>query len=113
SCLILVICSWSWLNTSDQPGHLGQLQCGGSSTFRIKSAAILTPTLKKGQSLFSTHCQSCHEMTTTKRIGPGLLGVTVRAPDSAWLVRWIKNPSEVLQSGDIYANRLAEDYAPV
>ncbi|NEU70234.1 cytochrome c [Spirosoma agri] len=111
--LILLVGSWAWLDGVEPPSHAVQSQCGDQPTFRIKSAPISTPTLKRGQSLFINHCQSCHEMTSTKRIGPGLLGVTVRAPSPAWLMRWIQNPSEVLQSGDAYANQLVKDYAPV
>ena len=111
--LTIVVGSWAWLDRLEPPGHAVQSQCGGQPTFRIKSTPISTPILKRGQSLFMSHCQSCHEMTSTKRIGPGLLGITVRAPDSAWLMRWIKNPSGVLQSGDAYANQLVKAYAPV
>jgi mono/diheme cytochrome c family protein len=79
----------------------------------VKSVVILTPDLEKGKLLFATHCQQCHELSDSKLVGPGLLGVSGRVPDQAWLLKWIKRPSALLNSGDVYANQLVKVFAPV
>nr|WP_310587580.1 c-type cytochrome [Larkinella knui] len=66
----------------------------------------------KGKELFSTLCQQCHAVTDEKVIGPGLKGVTKRR-DTAWLIKWVKNPQAVISSGDPYATALYAKFQPV
>jgi mono/diheme cytochrome c family protein len=63
-----------------------------------------------GQKLFKQNCASCHSITQTKLVGPGLQGVTDRWPDRDKLRAWIRNAPEFLKTGDAYANRLFEEY---
>jgi mono/diheme cytochrome c family protein len=58
--------------------------------------------------LFQT-CSACHSIGKGKLIGPDLYGVTERR-DREWLVRFIRNSQEVIQSGDEYAVKLFEEY---
>lgn len=66
----------------------------------------------KGKELFSTLCQQCHAVTDEKVIGPGLKGITKRR-DTAWLVKWVKNPQAVISSGDAYATALYAKFQPL
>lgn len=54
-------------------------------------------------------CAACHTIGKGKLIGPDLVGVTERL-DRAWLIRFIRNSQEVIQSGDPYAVKLFEEY---
>ena len=52
-----------------------------------------------GESLFNNNCKACHSPKDEVVVGPGLKGIQQRR-DLAWLVKWIKNPNGVIQSGD-------------
>ena len=111
--VVLLASSWAGLDSWQQPANPVQSQCGIAANPKVKSVAILTPTLRSGQALFTKNCQLCHELTTAKLVGPGLLGVSGRVPDSTWLMSWIKNPAGMLESGDVYATQLVKAYTPV
>ena len=55
-----------------------------------------------GETLFNNNCKACHSPKDEVVVGPGLKGIQQRR-DLAWLVKWIKNPNGVIQSGDEYA----------
>lgn len=55
-----------------------------------------------GESLFNNNCKACHSPKDEQVVGPGLKGIQQRR-DLAWLVKWVKNPNGVIQSGDEYA----------
>ncbi len=55
-----------------------------------------------GETLFNNNCKACHSPKDEVVVGPGLKGVQQRR-DIAWLVKWVKNPNGVIQSGDEYA----------
>jgi hypothetical protein len=61
-----------------------------------------------GAQLFQI-CGACHTIGKGKLIGPDLYNVTQRK-DREWLLRFIKNSTEVIQSGDEYAVKLFEEY---
>lgn len=54
-------------------------------------------------------CAACHSLGTNRLIGPGLEGVTERL-EQDWLIRFIRNSQEVIESGDEYAVQLFEEY---
>jgi mono/diheme cytochrome c family protein len=89
-----------------------------SITIRVLTAFVLLvsflPTYAadavKGQKLFKGNCTSCHSIGANKVVGPGLKGVEDRWKDKALLHKWIKNNTEVLKSGDAYANALFAEY---
>lgn len=55
-----------------------------------------------GETLFNNNCKACHSPKDEVVVGPGLKGIQQRR-DLAWLVKWVKNPNGVIQSGDEYA----------
>jgi mono/diheme cytochrome c family protein len=57
-------------------------------------------------------CAACHTIGKGKLIGPDLYNVTQRH-DREWLLRFIKNSTAVIQSGDPYAVKLFEEYNKV
>lgn len=67
-----------------------------------------TQTLAKGKDLFEKYCRSCHGLTEDG-IGPRLGGVTfTRSRES--LVKFISNPSQLVDAGDKRANGLFKLY---
>lgn len=62
-----------------------------------------------GETLFNNNCKACHSPKDERVVGPGLKGIQQRR-DLAWLVKWVKNPNGVIQSGDEYAVKLYNDY---
>ena len=65
--------------------------------------------IAKGKELFSGNCASCHGVGDKAVVGPGLKGVHERR-NEAWLLKWIKNSSAVIASGDAYAVALYNQY---
>ena len=63
-----------------------------------------------GQKLFKSNCATCHTITDSKLVGPGLKGVQDRWADKDNLFAWIKNAPEYLKTGDPYAVALFEEY---
>jgi len=55
-----------------------------------------------GETLFNNNCKACHSPKDEVVVGPGLKGIQERR-DLAWLVKWVKNPNGLIQSGDEYA----------
>jgi mono/diheme cytochrome c family protein len=64
--------------------------------------------LQHGMQLFNQHCASCHNFSENG-IGPNLAGVTTRV-NKEWLISFIHNPSELIESGDARAVALFEKY---
>lgn len=54
-------------------------------------------------------CAACHSIGKGKLIGPDLKDVTQRH-EREWLVRFIRNSQEVIESGDPYAVKLFEEF---
>jgi len=61
-----------------------------------------------GAQLFKA-CAVCHQLGKGRLVGPDLYQVTQRR-DREWLIKFIRNSQEVVQSGDEYAVKLFEEY---
>ncbi len=64
--------------------------------------------LETGESLFKGNCTQCHAIHN-RVIGPALVNVGQRL-EKEYLIRWIRNSQQVIQSGDDYAVSLYEEY---
>ena len=53
----------------------------------------------QGKLLFESKCVACHSIGQGVKIGPDILGVTMRRSD-AWLARWLESPEAMLASDD-------------
>mgnify|MGYP000002871875 FL=1 len=73
----------------------------GSSNAYAQDAA-------KGESLFKSNCASCHALNK-KLVGPALSGVTEKREEE-WLLKWVKNSSALIKSGDPDAIAIFEEY---
>jgi mono/diheme cytochrome c family protein len=65
--------------------------------------------IEAGQTLFKNNCTMCHAVTADVVVGPGLQNVHQRRP-LPWLIRFIRNSQQVIQSGDAYAVELYNKY---
>lgn len=59
----------------------------------------------EGKKIFDARCTSCHAVDK-KVIGPALAGMSSRTPGEAWIIKWVKNSSKLIASGDAYANKV-------
>ncbi|MBC7451084.1 MAG: cytochrome c [Cytophagales bacterium] len=60
------------------------------------------PTVMQGKDLFQKHCAYCHVIDKETDYAPALGSVMKRHPRN-WLIPFIKNSTNVIQSGDPYA----------
>ncbi|MEX0967980.1 MAG: cytochrome c oxidase subunit II transmembrane domain-containing protein [Bacteroidia bacterium] len=74
----------------------------------VLSQTTLAQDVAAGEKLFQQNCTQCHKLGS-KLIGPDLLGVNDRLEEE-WLIRFIHNSQEVINSGDEYAQNLFEQY---
>lgn len=61
-----------------------------------------------GQKIFKANCAPCHRIHQ-KLIGPALAGVLERR-DSLWVIKMIRNSSQLIASGDPTAAELFREY---
>lgn len=73
------------------------------------SADDLGGDVENGKALFNANCASCHQVYK-RSTGPALHGSLERAPSRQWLYDWIHNSTELIKSGDSYANEIYEEY---
>lgn len=72
------------------------------------SLDITAQSIENGEVLFNTNCKACHTVGDGKRVGPDLANVTDRR-DKEWVFKFIKNSSELIQSGDEEAVAIFEE----
>jgi nitrite reductase (NO-forming) len=66
------------------------------------------PVAVRGKLAFETKCLACHTIGGGDKLGPDVYQVTKRR-DDAWLMRWMRNPEQMLQS-DATAKAMLEKY---
>jgi mono/diheme cytochrome c family protein len=67
-----------------------------------------TQILQHGEQLFRRHCSACHSVHR-EVVGPMLASVTKKR-SQAWLLRFIRNSEEVINSGDPYARHMMDAF---
>jgi cbb3-type cytochrome oxidase cytochrome c subunit len=76
-----------------------------------EAAAGLTPDpalAQKGKGLWNSRgCTGCHSIGGGKRSGPDLAGVLERR-ELGWLRRWLKNPTQMLETDSLAQAMLAQ-----
>lgn len=97
------------------PLAAGLLVLGAWPGALVGQAAPATPCLvpdsalaKRGESVFTMKgCNACHTIGGGKRAGPDLAGVTHQR-ELGWLRRWLKNPTDMLDTDSTAKALLAE-----
>ncbi|PCJ26827.1 MAG: cytochrome C [Flavobacteriales bacterium] len=52
-----------------------------------------------GKKIFKANCAACHSVGSNKVVGPGLEGISEKYSEE-WLLKWTKNSTELIASGD-------------
>jgi nitrite reductase (NO-forming) len=98
-------------------GAIGLIAAGGAPEGGAADAehhnipATAAPTdavAVRGKLSFESKCLACHSIGGGDKLGPDLYQVTGRR-DRAWLVRWLKNPDDLLKS-DPVAKQMLDKY---
>lgn len=61
--------------------------------------------ISAGKALYENNCTQCHAISDEVVVGPGLKGVHSRRP-LPWLIKWVRNSTLLINSGDAYANEI-------
>src|ERR1043166_853721 len=77
------------------------------SGFFLLFLFIRSANAQDGEAIFKANCTSCHDVLE-KRIGPALKGVSNRHKED-WLLKWVKNSTAVIKSGDADSVKLFND----
>lgn len=85
----LLVCLWSFLS-----------RAGDSD---------LTAAESQGGKIFTQNCSACHNIEGKTLVGPALKGVSQRR-SMDWIFKFVKNPTEVVRSGDKTANELLKQH---
>jgi mono/diheme cytochrome c family protein len=83
---------------------------GGAAVAQAAESAPATP--DPGAILFAERCAACHNLGGGPKVGPDLLGV-VKRRDRAWVARFVRGPSRMIDSGDPVAAELFRTFTPV
>ncbi len=81
-------------------------------SFLVYSIAINVPKVygeNKGETLFKQICTACHTIGGGKLVGPDLKDIHQKRSED-WLVPWIRNSQEMVESGDADAIQIFEEY---
>lgn len=62
-----------------------------------------------GEALFKGNCASCHKPDKAFT-GPALKGWKDRVPPGEWIYKWIANSTDMVQSGDPYAQKIFAEH---
>jgi len=82
--------------------------CKSGTTSDYSSIANDPATLATGKTAFSNYCSGCHGIKRDG-IGPKLAGITTLVPED-WLRQFIKNPQQLISSGDKHAQEVYAQY---
>lgn len=90
-----------------------QANVAGLALSMVLGLLIVNPPAARGQqeaeTFFKQNCAACHTIGGGKLLGPDLKGVT-QARDHEWLEKWLQNPQAMIDSGDVVAVKLKEEY---
>ncbi len=64
---------------------------------------------ESGKEIFQQQCAACHSIGEGHLVGPDLAGVNDKRPED-WLLKYIKSPQTLVNSGDKTAMALFEEY---
>src|SRR5215510_10431162 len=108
-----------WMRNSsvDNPGFLattinGFMGWRDQQPARSYTEVAGLPTPDAGALFFQSRCAACHTIGKGDSVGPDLEGVTTRR-ERAWLVRYLREPDQVLAEHDPIATALLARYRDV
>src|SRR5262245_23827022 len=85
--------------------------CKSGTTTEYSSLPNDPAALAEGKSAFSKYCSGCHGVKRDG-IGPKLAGITAQVHEE-WLRQFIKDPQQLISTGDKHAQELYAQYKVV
>jgi mono/diheme cytochrome c family protein len=73
-----------------------------------RQLAVRMEGVTAGDALFKGNCAQCHAVNDVV-VGPALAGIDKRRP-LPWIIKWVKNSSRVIASGDAYGVKIFNEY---
>ena len=104
SWIVLIISAIQYIQSNSKNDTENKFYCGNVDTNQVTSDIAI-----QGQALFSENCAQCHSFNSETIVGPGLMAIEKRK-SIKWIRKWIKNPQQVIESGDKYAIKLYEKF---
>jgi cytochrome c2 len=105
--IILIGCFWVENDRISAISQVSNFSCGVVSNSNINHSN--DSTFLAGEAIFKSNCTPCHAVTDEIVVGPGLKGIEERR-SKKWIIKWIQNPSKVLDKKDKYALALYEKF---
>ena len=101
------------MKISEAPSKSGH-RCTVAVPFSLTVAALLIlghgdAPAQDGEALFKQNCTACHTIGGGKLVGPDLQGVTLKRKEG-WLLQFVKNSQEFINSGDSEAKALFAEF---
>ena len=87
---------------------LSFIACNPGTTSDNKPISQDSATIAKGEVSFNQNCSGCHNFRQDG-IGPQLSGLSAKV-SADWIQHFIKNPKDVINSGDERARQLYKKY---
>lgn len=72
--------------------------------------SYVTDITSVGAKVFNRNCAVCHSLGKDKIVGPGLEGIMDRIPGTEWMIQYIRNNYRMIAGGDLYANKIYNEY---
>jgi cytochrome c2 len=72
------------------------------------TASLNTAMAENGEKIYKARCESCHDLSDAKRVGPGLRGITKRHT-AEWFMNFMTN-TDVMLDKDPYAQEQLKKY---
>ena len=82
--------------------------CNSKKSYNNNSISTDSATIAQGKNSFVNKCNSCHNFDQDG-IGPQLAGITSQHTVE-WIKNFIKNPKQIIDSGDTTAQKLFKEY---
>jgi mono/diheme cytochrome c family protein len=81
---------------------------GEDQTDQTATPIASSDDINEGMKLFKANCAVCHSIGSDRITGAGMEGVTEKVPQpyTDWLLKYIKNWTTLLKSGDAYARKI-------
>ena len=84
---------------------MGKIAALGAMFLFISAPYVFADTAA-GKAVFKIgKCKNCHHITAKKKVGPGLAGISKRAPEE-WLKAWLKDYKAVWTANEGYTKIL-------
>ena len=115
-CFVVMLLAFSVLTTLSMQSVYAQdstkqtvADTTNAATASVSTGGATPEIIAQGQELFAGNCAQCHAVHK-KVVGPALDGAEGRWGSRAATINFIKYPEKTINSGDVYAKKLYDEY---